>query len=266
MLPAFVINLDRSLDRRTFIEAEAARIGLRFERISAVDGLNVPDWLRGEFLAPDGSIASSLIPSEVGCYASHLLVHKRIVLEGLPCALVLEDDVELEIDLLPTIAAAIAAAPAGWDYIHLSGLVRRTVYSLAALPSGRHLVRHSRIPTNTGGYLISRSGAEKMLAPSLRIRPIDQEFRRPWLRGLDVLAVYPSPVIWSDHMPTTIEWRGLPKRDFDVKLAKWRERTYVASKLGGFGYTRCMLANLLYAAERRLRGRPRGEVLIVCQS
>jgi glycosyl transferase family 25 len=264
MLPAFVINLDRSLDRRVFIEAEAARVGLQFERTAAAEGVAVPDWLKHEFLDANGAIASSLIPSEVGCYASHLLVHKRVVLDGLPYALVLEDDVQLELDLVATTQAAIAAAPAGWDYIHLSGLVRRTVYSLAALPSGRHLVRHSRIPTNTGGYLISRSGAEKMLVPDLRVRPIDQDFRYPWLRDLDVLAVYPSPVIWHDDlMPTTIAWRGL-KRNFVAPNAKWDARRYNVRKLGLLGCLRCLLGNLRYRIERRvLRRRRMGDIFVV---
>lgn len=263
MLAAFVINLDRSVDRLAFIRSEAARIGLSFERIPAVEGLAVPDWLRGEFLNPDNTIASSLIPSEVGCYASHLTIYKRMVLQGLPYALVLEDDVGLADDLPQTIAATVAAAPGGWDYIHLSGLVRRTVYSLAALPSGRHLVRHSRIPTNTGGYLISRFGAEKMLAPSLRVRPIDQDFRYPWLRDLDFLAVYPSPVIWSDdRMPTTIQWRGIPRRAFAPADPERAARAYSIAKMGVAGYARCVLASFRYSIERRLLGRKQGDILV----
>lgn len=265
MLPAFFINLDRSANRRTFIEAEAYRIRLNIERVPAVEGLAVPDWLRAEFLNPDNTIASSLIPGEVGCYASHLTVYKRMVLDGLPYALVLEDDVGLSDDLQQTLAETVAAAPAGWDYIHLSGIVRRTVYSVAELSGGRHLVRHSRIPTNTGGYLISLSGAMKMLEPGLRVRPIDQDFRYPWVRGLDFLAVYPSPVIWSDdRMPTTIEWRGIRKRDFIGAMNPAREaRSYLISKIGLAGYMRCALADMRYHIERRvIRTRQMGDVIV----
>jgi len=266
MPPAFVINLDRSADRLAFIKEQAGAVGLEFARIAAVDGTAVPSWLRSQFLDDDGKPVSSLIASEIGCYASHLVVHRRIVQDDLPWALVLEDDVHLEQGLVATVEAAIAVAPAGWDYIHLSGLVRRTVFSLSALPNGRHLARHTRIPTNTGGYLISRSGAEKMLVPGTRIRPIDQEFRFPWVRDLDVLAVYPSPVIWSDHMPTTIDWRGLPKRDFGVRRSKLRERVYAIRKLGLLGYGQCALADLRRTVERRLLGRSSGAVTVVCSS
>ena len=151
------------------MKTEADRIGIQFERIPGVNGANVPDWLHTQFLN------SPLLPNEIGCTASHLTAHKRIIDDGLPFAIVLEDDVRLEPGLTQAASEAIAAAPAGWDYIHLSATVTRAVYSVARLSNDRHLVRFLRVPLNAGGYLISRQGAEKMLAPRRRARLIDTE-------------------------------------------------------------------------------------------
>ena len=93
--PVFVINLDRSWQRREYMEGQANQLGLAYERISAVDGLNVPEWLRSEFDGPH-----TMSPGEVGCYASHLVVAQRIV------------------------CAAIDAAPPDWDLIHLSSVFK----------------------------------------------------------------------------------------------------------------------------------------------
>jgi glycosyl transferase, family 25 len=262
-LPVFVINLDRSADRLAFIGEQARAIGLAFERIAAIDGTAVPGWLRGQFLDDAGKPLSSLIPSEIGCYASHLVVHRRIVDDGLPWALVLEDDVKLEPDLVTAATAAIAAAPAGWDYIHLSGLIRHAVYSLAELPNRRHLIRHTLIAPNTGGYLISRSGARKMLAAGVRSRPVDQDFRFAWLRDLDVFGVYPSPVIWGDHMPTTIDWRVAPKRHWGLRFPRLGGYAYAARKLGAAAFLVCAWTNLKLNARRRLLKRLQGAALVV---
>jgi glycosyl transferase family 25 len=91
--------------------------------------------------------------------------------------MVLEDDVILADNLLSTVKDALSMAPKGWDYIRLSGHFKRAVFSIGQLPNGRHLVRHTLIPNTTAGYLISRQGAEKMLAPSLRLRPIDRDIK-----------------------------------------------------------------------------------------
>jgi glycosyl transferase family 25 len=269
VLPVFVINLDRSADRLAFVQHEARAAGVQFERFAAVDGTAIPDWLRLEFLSADGMPLSRLAPGEIGCYASHLAVHRRIISGGLPFALVLEDDVKLALDLVEIAETAILAAPEGWDYIHLSGRIKRTVASFAALPNGRHLVRHMRIPMNTGGYVISRTGAEKMLKPGPRVRPVDQEIHFAWLRGLDVLGIYPPPVIWGDHLPTTIActWRTEPKKKHrwgPGLISRLQGHLYTGRKLGIRTYFACRWAGMRFAAERRFLGRPRSAIPVVC--
>jgi glycosyl transferase, family 25 len=251
MLRVFLINLDRSPERLAFMQSQADRIGLAFERFPAVDGRNLPQHLRPQFPA------SRLAPGEIGCYASHLLLYERIVREEWPYAMIVEDDVQLSPDLLASALAATDAAPPGWDYIHFSGATKRAVLSLASLPNGRHLVRHSRLPMNTGAYLISRQGAGKLLAPSPRVRPIDQEFRHAWLRDIDVLGVHPSPVIWNNAWPTTIagtsRTEAIRKNKWSPGLVAevqgWRYRT---RKLGTKGYLACLHANFALALKRRV--------------
>jgi glycosyl transferase family 25 len=263
MIAAFLINLDRSPDRLAFMQAEADRIGLQFERVPSVDGKAVPADLRAQFLNPDGDSLSTLSDGEIGCYASHLTVHQRIVREALPYALVLEDDVTLAPDLMATVHAAVSAAPSGWDYIHLSGRIKNPVLSTAALPNGRHLVRHLRVPMNTGGYVISQSGAGKMLAPAERVRPIDVDIHFPWLRDLDVLGVYPSPLHHGLHMPTTMGGRQAKYKAGIGPLARLRGIAYGADKLGLRGYADCYWAGVKFAIARRLYGAKRTTVPVV---
>ncbi len=206
----FVINLDRSADRWRFMCEQADRIGIEFERIRAVDGAAVPKPMRWEFLNSDGSIHSKLTSGEVGCYASHLITYQRVLDDRLPYALILEDDSVLPNDLLKIAGEAVAGCPGDWDIIHLSSVLKgRQVIPVAALSAGRHIVRHSRWPVNTWGYLVSAAGAAKLNKPDRRVRPIDMEFRYAWVRGLEIYGVDPTPIRSQDQFTTTIDsdWR-----------------------------------------------------------
>jgi glycosyl transferase family 25 len=261
VLPVFVINLDRSVDRLAHIGAELARVHMSFERVAGVDGRLVPPDLRPQFLDGDNPLGR-LSDGEIGCYASHLKAHQRILSEGLPYALVLEDDARLTPDLPEVANAAIAFAPEGWDVIHLSATINRAACAIHELRRGHHLIRHMRPPRNSAGYLISRSGAAKMLRSSPRTRTVDLELKLAHKRSLDVLGVYPSPVIWSNHLPSIIgEAYG-----WKVPLSRWaavQEFLYAVRKLGLLNYGRCILANMRSSLEWRFAGRRRDGIPIV---
>ena len=194
-IAAFYLNRDCDLERRAAIEAELGQAGLTGERICAVNGLAVPADLRGYFFDGD-RLASRLKPGEVGCYASHLKALNLIVARGLDCALVLEDDALLPRDLAQSIEAILATLPEDWDFVHLCGDASRAIKPIAKSGIRGKLVRYSRIPGNTQGYLISRQGAQKFLVPATRYWPVDTDYRRPWQFGLQRIWCCPE-----DHRP-----------------------------------------------------------------
>ncbi len=181
----FVINLARSPDRLAYMQAQADKLGLDLERIDAVDGARVPEWLEKEF------VGTPLLPGEIGCYASHLVAAKAIVDRSLPFAIVSEDDVPLADDFKDVVRSAIAAAPPGWDFIHLTEYNLRTLVGVADLHNGHRLVRYTRLPKNTVAYAISNAGAKKWLKPTARVRPSDVDVRYAWLFNLNIIGVYP---------------------------------------------------------------------------
>ena len=175
-LPIFLINLDRSPDRLRRMMDQVAHLGEQFARVPGVDGLALPNNMRSEFLNADGSLRSGMLPGEVGCYASHLLVCEQLIAEGLPCALVLEDDPTLHGDLVQIASAAVVACPANWHIIHLWHPSKHGRSTKIARLSSRHwLVRHHRRPINTAAYIISLAAAKKLRMPGPRTRPIDIE-------------------------------------------------------------------------------------------
>lgn len=200
-IAVFYINRDIDEDRREAVQAELENAELEGDRLLAVEGLEVPASLRQYFFRGE-RLHSKLKPGEVGCYASHLLAHQRILEFGLPYALVLEDDAVLVPSLKRDIDLIVAALPDDWDVVHLSGDPTRAFKPVGHIEQVGSLVRYSRVPTGTVGYLISRRGAQKFLAPVKRYWPVDTDLRRPWLFGLEILGVVPR-LISHRHTPTS---------------------------------------------------------------
>ena len=178
---AFVINLDRDTVRLTHMEAECARVGIPMQRWPAMLGAALPPALASSFAIRASGSAWSLSSGEIGCYASHVTIWQALVDGALgdkvfgDVALVMEDDLRLEDDFVPAIQKTLAVAPSGWDLIRLSNAPRRAFVSVAEISPRYRLVHYTRVPCSCGAYLISRSGAKKLLAcvrecfPSMKI-------------------------------------------------------------------------------------------------
>lgn len=93
--PVFVVSLIDAVERRTAIQTQCARFGIDPIIIDAVDGrkglLNEFEPLvdRKAVLKRVGREASD---GELACAISHQLIYRRIVEQGLPGAIILEDD------------------------------------------------------------------------------------------------------------------------------------------------------------------------------
>lgn len=202
-IPVYLINLRRDRGRLARMTAELSRLGLEFERIDAVHGLNMPEWLKPYFLNAEGQVGSGLLPGEVGCYASHLLVASIVAHRGVP-ALVLEDDLEIPDDF-PCLLRSFSSLPAGWDIVRLSNPHKRACFRVTGLSGCYSLVKFSRVPPSTGAYMLSPSGGRKFLRwKRLRTLPVDQDLRRTWDCKLVTYGVHPQPII-ADVGASTID-------------------------------------------------------------
>jgi glycosyl transferase family 25 len=228
-IPAFYINLDRDAHRRTRLEEEFASARLRAERISAVDGRAVPEWLRHFY-------DHRLSAGEIGCSASHLVIYRMMIERGLPFALILEDDARLEKDCLAAIETAVKVAPRDWDVIRLIERSSRPLQRLREIGRGRSLVRYLRIPRSTTGLVVSQSGARKLLTPRRVKEPIDVEIRWPWQLDLNVYGIDPPPITQASgiEVETTIPERSRPK-----KLNQLRRLVFNIRKMGIVSYLSC---------------------------
>lgn len=262
-IPTFVINLDGDADRLTHMAGLLDAARLPFERVPAVFGTALPPHLAPWLLNADGSIASGLKCGEVGCYGSHLVIHDRILREGLgPALLVLEDDLAFGHELATKLSRLIEELPVEWDIVRLSNPPKRAFLPVSSLGGGHELVRYSKIPNNTGAYLISPRGAAKFLAMARpRQRAVDEDMRRPWDCGLDTYGVVPPLIVSNifDSRIDAMEDRGLAKGWKRPKLLTGRTEGlsgglrrmhWNISQLGLGGWLACLWRNLRLALIR----------------
>jgi glycosyl transferase family 25 len=174
------INRDKDEGRRQLIERQLTQAGLEASRVPAVEGYDLPPDVAPYFADVVTGQQPIMSAGEVGCYGSHLKAWKQIVIDQAPATLILEDDAVLDDGLPHLVREALAALPPGWDLVHLARTRRRHAERpLAHLPCGRTLVRYSRIPPTTAGYLISQRGAAKMLNLEVpRYWPVDTDIRQ----------------------------------------------------------------------------------------
>ena len=233
MLPVFVINLDRDVDRMASVRAQVPEA----VRVPAVDGRAMSD----DEVRANTTPACRLLCSRsmIGCYLSHAKVWALVARSASPQraerALVLEDDVLLD----PDFRAKAAAAARRWpdaDLIHLG--CTDMCAALNAL-SGNLFVYAS-------AYLISRAGADRLLRE--RGRANYHADLSMALAGLEVRVLSP-PVALQDT-------RRFPSGQFEGAGALDRLTNTVMFQVGG-----CQIVTLkmmLLAALLALAARPTG--------
>ncbi|MFA5899220.1 MAG: glycosyltransferase family 25 protein [Hyphomicrobium sp.] len=239
-MQVFVINLATATDRLAYMSEQ---LDGAFERIEAVRGRSGPAHLQENFVEP-----TPLLPGEIGCYTSHLVVAETILARGLPYAVVLEDDVELASNFRANVEKAIALIRDDWDIVSLSGAKQHPHCPVAPVSDSRNLVRYLHFPKTTAAYVISQSGCRKLLQQRRRMRPVDVDIRYGWEMELDGYGVFPPPAAQTGRFASSIP-KSRKQRFY------WRADPlgYLMGRIAGA--RRLGLINLMraYLQETRLR-------------
>ena len=229
-LPIFVISLARAEGRRAAMRARLGKLGADYEIVDAVDGatLNPADYgdnilRRDKFRRKFGR---EILDGEIGCYLSHYRLWQRMVTEKIPSALVLEDDVDWDEDLL-AVADDIDNLDWSWGVVLLSarrgGIPGR---ELAPVGDNRQLLLCDRRVPTAAGYVISQMGAWALLQHCREISaPIDIAYGEWWSSEIPFYAVMP-PLVRQMESESLIQTSRHKKAPFSDRVAAslWRKK------------------------------------------
>jgi glycosyl transferase family 25 len=193
-MKAYLINLGRAQHRLETSRQTLERAGIEMVRVEAIDGLTLEkpykDYSRVLYRLFHGK---KTIPSELGCYFSHLKAMRQFLESEDDYALILEDDIGAGADSKVIIKAAMKYGKF-WDILRLSGLRNGHPWKIAELKEGCHLCVNMTRQTGAGAYVVNRKAAARILRMMKTMKvPYDHAFDREWFYGLKALCVSPFP-------------------------------------------------------------------------
>lgn len=227
----FIISLPDATDRKDHMRKQLAAQNITdYNFIEAVDGrkYEVEDqpiynaFKRRLFFGRD------LKGPEIGVLQSHKKIYERMVADNIPLALVLEDDGLLEPDFKKVIDT-LAEKTDSFELARFPGEDKASTL--------KHFVQHKiiddyrlhsirTVPGDAGTYLITLSGAKKMLKILNKIYlPIDTLMGQNWRNNLKAFIVQPrlaqhdysqDQFIGLDRFDKTLTISGLMKLFFPV--------------------------------------------------
>lgn len=177
----YVINLKRRPERRLRMQKTLQVIGLQAEFWDAVDGRNLSvERLQdlGVTVMPGYSDPYHKRPmtmGETGCFLSHYAVWQEVIQRNLSHVMVLEDDVRFERNMKNRLREELRQLDLNSQDLIYLGRKRQTGSPDDELRLFPNFVR-PKYSYWTIGYIITRSGAEKLIAaePLKNLIPVDE--------------------------------------------------------------------------------------------
>ena len=199
-LPIFVINLERSPDRRHFMQKQFDSLGLRADFFAAVDasrgdleGISRYDEDRALW-----TMGHPLAPGEVGCFASHYRLWERCVAMQTPIV-VMEDDVRIDAGFQAALEHTRGLIHR-YGFVRLSALFERRYQIVTQLDSRHQLIRYLKGPYGTQCYALAPTGAQILIDHAkVWINAVDSYIDAFWTHGLASLAITPFHVASDEH-------------------------------------------------------------------
>ncbi|MEI2267167.1 glycosyltransferase family 25 protein [Erwinia sp. CGal63] len=154
----FIVNLERSMERKKALQERCGQLGLEVEFIKAVDGKALTNEEIKKATTP---LNYAFLPGEIGCALSHQFIYKKMINEKIKAALILEDDVTLP-DFLPSMLEKISLNKTQAEVLLLSRVNKYFKKPVKLLDD--HLSIHRiQSATTTHSYIINLPAAISLL-------------------------------------------------------------------------------------------------------
>ncbi len=183
-IPIFVVNLKKDIKKQQHMQKLCQKFDLDVEFIEAVYGKDLTqkevDEVYSEKRARE-EIGRELSQGEIGCALSHKKIYKKMINKKMDMALILEDDIEFDADLLK-ILNKVEYFNDDWELVLLGQHTATSrdkdtlssIWARKSIVNGYKLVHPCEKAYGTYGYMITRNGAKKLLRHlDIIVKPID---------------------------------------------------------------------------------------------
>ena len=201
-MQVFLINLNREAKRKKFMVQQLKKFRIDFNLFEAIDGRmpnfkdQIKDFPITRYSNSWEQHPRELLDTEIACALSHQEVYKLIVRENIPYALVLEDDVILTkiLALFLENYSKFVNLPKDVELINLYSDSPGKII-IGTKFQEHFLFQFTRMPNRASAYIITNSGAKKMIEHFLPIRmPADDLLGRFEITSIKGFGLYPQIV------------------------------------------------------------------------
>lgn len=206
-IPCYVINLDAARERRAAMAGRLAELGVPFTLFRAIDGRQLTPEQRALHVdeARAGREGYPLSPGEIGCALSHLSIYRKMANEGIPYAVVLEDDVCLAPDFARLLDRAEPEGLASLFPHEEPAMVQLTHVRRSFRRGGRPVLGERRAVRPHGGvwlasaYFITLGAARRMAEGLHPVWTVADHWRRMERAGLLRLHALSPNCAWASE-------------------------------------------------------------------
>jgi glycosyl transferase, family 25 len=221
----FLINLDRSPKRLQRSSEQLLSRGIKFERISAIDG-NLQNYVISPHYDANAN-RSAYYECMSSCLIANFLSHRKawktIIDRKLSVAVILEDDFIASEDCKNAI---IGISKIRFPY-HIIKLFSNTAMAISKCTvdgTSHQIGVPKRMPTTTLAYAVSLEGARLLYAKTEKVHlPIDVYMKHWWEIGLISYSIYPN-IFHIENCPSDISDRAPSAWPTKIKKIFYRWR------------------------------------------
>ncbi|MDC9614873.1 glycosyltransferase family 25 protein [Xenorhabdus khoisanae] len=161
-MKVFVINLEKDVDRKLSIQTQLEELNLDAEFITGVYGRGLSDEQLKTICPNFNKIYLTL--GEVGCSMSHLNVYKKMIDKNISIALILEDDVIFDHNLIAVLSSlekgpqALSSNP----FVFLLNKTNEYFDSFKKPLTDKHNIVNVIDSAGSFGYILNLAAAKKL--------------------------------------------------------------------------------------------------------
>lgn len=188
-MKTFLINLDKDTERLISADMQLRRMGVNYERFSAIYAKNMPKNeldSKVNYFRFRCCVGRSTRIGEIGCALSHNTLYQRIITDNLPYVCVLEDDVVLSDDFVDAVNRVE----------RVIDVEKPQVFLLSNYTNENESISEIKRVKNgycTDGYIITRVAAKAILKENSPIcSPCDHWPRWVKHKAIELYSVLPS--------------------------------------------------------------------------
>lgn len=229
-IPVWVLNVERDVERRLFMEQQLNELGIDFELFKAVDKKTLTQEELSLYSKQDAQkcMGRELSNGEIACALSHARMWERMIDEQLPDILILEDDIRIGRSLFD-ILANHHKFPADLELLNFSTFA-------AQKPIGDYITDIYRLSSHLTdalsacAYYLTRDGSSKLLE---KVYPIcwaaDELMGRTSITNVRSYGIYPRVAVIGNDFESSI-WRESETSPLRLTLGAGRWRTFLQTR------------------------------------